>query len=90
MLSKVICKNATFYCGDEYAREFDNAIREVELERSLFLLGDKGIDQADKGGMNYLLLHVWYTMEPDKFKVHKVPDEWVDPDPNTARGGGYL
>ena len=33
--------------------------------------------------MKSLLLHVEYTMDPDRVKVSKPPDEWVDPDLNT-------
>ena len=36
--------------------------------------------------MKSLLLHVEYTMDPDKVKVPKPPDEWVDRDPKTEEG----
>ena len=43
--------------GDD-ARDFDNTTREVELERSHVLLGDDGIEQADEGGMKYMLFNI--------------------------------
>ena len=61
-------------------------MREIELERSHVLLGDDGIEQADVGGMNSVLLHVGKTMDPYEFKVHKPTYYWVDPDNNTSKG----
>ena len=75
--------------GDN-ARYLYNTMMEVELERSNFLLGDDGIEQADEGGINSVFLHFGETMDPDAVKVPKPPDDWVDPAPNKARGGGYL
>ena len=60
-------------------------MREIELERSHVLLGDDGIEQADVGGMNSVLLHVGKTMDPYEFKVHKPTYYWVDPDNNTSK-----
>ena len=34
-----------------------------------------------------MLLHVGYIMDPNEVKVPKPPDDWVDPDPNTEKGG---
>ena len=39
-------------------REFDNAMRELELERLHVLLGNDGIEKADEGVMNSVLLCV--------------------------------
>ena len=72
--------------GDD-ARDFDGTMREVELERSRVLLGGDGIDQAGEGEMNSVLLHAGDTMDPDEIKFPKPPDDWVDPAPNTAKGG---
>ena len=58
-------------------------MREVKLERSRVLLGDYGMEQADEGGMNYVLIHVGDTMYTDEVKFPKAPDEWVEPPPNT-------
>ena len=72
--------------GDN-ARYFDDTMREVKLERSRVLLVAEGIDQADKGGMNSMLLLLGDTMDPDEVKVPKSPYDWVDPDLNISRGG---
>ena len=34
-----------------------------------------------------MLLHAVDNMDPDEVKVSKEPDDWVDPAPNTAKGG---
>ena len=44
-------------CGD--ARDFDDTIREVEFHRSLFLLGDDGIEKADDGGDELCVDSCW-------------------------------
>ena len=71
--------------GDD-ARDFGDTTREVGLERSRVLLGYDGMEQDDKGYMNYVFLHSGYTMDTNEFKVPKPPDEWFDPSPNTAKG----
>ena len=70
-------------------RDFDNTLRKVKLERSRVLLGDYGIEQTDKGYMKSVLLHVGDNMDPYEVKVPKSPspDNWVDPFPNTSKGG---
>ena len=55
------------------------------LGRLRVVLGDEGIEKSDKGGMNTVLLHVRLNMDPDEVKFHKAPDDWVEPDPNTAK-----
>ena len=75
--------------GDD-AREFGDTMREVELERSRFSLGDYGIEQSGEWGANSVFLHVGGTMDPYEVKVPKPPYGWVNPAPNTAKGGGYL
>ena len=50
------------------------------------MLGDEGIEKSDKVGMNSVLIHARSNMDPDDIKFHKAPDDWVDPDPNTAKG----
>ena len=58
-------------CGDsdddngDYARDFDDTMREVKLERSHVLLGDDGMQQADEGQINSVIIHAGYTMDPD-------------------------
>ena len=37
--------------------------------------------------MNYVLLHVGDTIDPDKVKFPKPLYDWVDPAPNTSKGG---
>ena len=54
--------------GDD-ARDFDDTMREVKLERSRVLLGDDGIEEDDDGGVNSMLLHVGDTMDPDEVKI---------------------
>ena len=54
--------------GDN-ARESDDTMKEVKLERLRFLLGYDRIEQSDEGGMNSVLLHVGYTMKPYDVKV---------------------
>ena len=56
------------------------------MYRSRVLLEDDGIYQADEGEMNYVLLHVVDTMDPDEVNVTKSPDEQVEPAPNTQKG----
>ena len=72
--------------GGYNVRYSDNTIREVKLERSHVLLGADGVEQADEGGMNYIMLHVGNTMDPDEFKIPKEPYDWVDPDTYTSKG----
>ena len=77
-------------CGDsdgvgDDARDFDDKMREIELERPHVLLRDEGIYKADEGGLNFLLLNAGDTMDPDEVKVTKAPDDWVDVAPNTAK-----
>ena len=74
-----------FYDGGDGARYFYDTIREFKLERSRVLLGADGIEKADEGGMNYMLLHSGYTMDPDEVNVPKVPYDWVEPSPNTSK-----
>ena len=38
--------------------------------------------------MKSVLLHVRDTMEPYEVKFTKPPGDWVEPDPNTEKGGG--
>ena len=71
--------------GDN-ARDFYNTIKEVELERSRFLLGYDRIEQSDEGGMNSVLLHVGDNMKPYEVKVPKAPEDLVGPEPNTSMG----
>ena len=58
-------------CGDsdddngDYARDFDDTMRGVKLERSNVLLGDDGMQQADEGQINSVIIHAGYTMDPD-------------------------
>ena len=73
--------------GDN-ARYFDDTMREINLDRSCVLLGADGIDHADDGGMNSMLLHVRDTMDPDEVKIPKASYDWVDPALNTSKGGG--
>ena len=54
------------------------------------MLGDDGKEKADERGVNYVLLHVGYTVEPDEVKAPKSLDESVGPAHNTEKGGGYL
>ena len=54
--------------GGDNARYSDDTMREVKLERSRVFLGADGIEQADEGGMNYMLIRVGDTMEPDEVK----------------------
>ena len=35
--------------------------------------------------MNSVLIHARDTMDPDKVKLPKAPDDWVDPDINTVK-----
>ena len=51
------------------------------------MLGDDGIEKNDKGEIKSVMLHVGDTMERYEFKLPKSPDNWVDPAPNTAKGG---
>ena len=51
------------------------------------MLGDDGIEQAYEGEMNYVFLNLGYTMDPNEVKVPKLPDDWIEPSPNTAKGG---
>ena len=37
--------------------------------------------------MNYALIHVGDTMEPNEVKIYKSLDDWFDPHPDTALGG---
>ena len=74
------------YADGDYSRDFGNAMRELDLERLYVLLGNEGIYKADKGEMNFVLLCVGQTMDPDEVKFHKAQDDWVDPSPNTAKG----
>ena len=57
------------------------------MERPRFFKEDYGIEKADEGEMNYVLLHFGYTMDSDKLKVPKVPYDCVEPAPNTAKVG---
>ena len=41
------------------ARYFDDKMREVRLERLRVLLGDDGIEQADKGGDKLYVASCW-------------------------------
>ena len=34
-----------------------------------------------------MLLHVGETMDPDEVKIPKAPYDWVEPAPNTSKGG---
>ena len=36
--------------------------------------------------VNYVLIFVGYTMDPDEFKVPKPPDDWFGSSSNTAKG----
>ena len=36
--------------------------------------------------MNYMLLRVGDTFDPDEVKIPKAPYDWVGPDPNTSSG----
>ena len=38
--------------------------------------------------MNSTFIHAGDTMDPDEVKVPKPPYYWVDPSPNTEKGGG--
>ena len=76
-----------FYDDGEDVRDFDNTIREVKLERSHDLLGNYGIEQDNEVDMNYALIHVGYTMEPDEVKVPKELDDWFDTAPKKSEGG---
>ena len=49
------------------------------------MLGADGIEKANEGGMNYMLLHVGDTMDPDEFNIPKVPYYWVGPATNTPK-----
>ena len=73
--------------GDN-ARYFDVIRREVKLEGLHVLLVDDGIEKADEKGLNYGLIHVRDTMEPDEVNIPNIPDDWVEPDLITERGGG--
>ena len=57
------------------------------MERSNDFLVDDRIEQADDRGGNSVLLRAGDTMEPDSFKVSKALYYWVDPTPNTEKGG---
>ena len=48
------------------------------------------IEQDKEGDMNYMLIHVGNTMDPDGVKVAKSPDEWVHPPPKTEKGGATV
>ena len=37
-----------------------------------------------------MLLYVGKNMDPNEVKVPKPPNDWVDPDTNTAKGGHNL
>ena len=74
------------YDDGENAREFDDTMRGVELKRSRVLLGYYGIDQADGGDMESMLLHVGETMNHYEVNTHKAPYYWVDLDTNTSKG----
>ena len=52
-------------------------MREVKLERLHVFLGDDGIEQADEGGVNSVLLNIGDTMDLDKFKAPKALYDWV-------------
>ena len=60
-------------------------MREFKLERSRVLLGADRIEQADKGGMNSMLRHVGYNMDPEEVKSPKSPYDLVDLSPNTSK-----
>ena len=51
------------------------------------MVGDDGIERADDGEMKYVLLHVGDTMDPDKVKVPKLLDYWLETYSNTSKGG---
>ena len=53
------------------ARYFGDTMREIILERPRVLLGADGIEKDDEGGVNFMLLHAGYTMDPDEVKVPK-------------------
>ena len=57
------------------------------MDRSRVLSGYDRIEQADWDEMKYVLLNFGNNMDPDEFKVPKLPDDWVDPDTNTEKGG---
>ena len=40
--------------------------------------------------MNYVLIISGDTIEPNEVKVPKSPDYWVDPPPNTSKGGANI
>ena len=61
-------------------------MRELELERSSFLLIDYRIEKCYEGGVNSMLLHVGDTMDPDELKLPKTSDGWVNPDTKTVKG----
>ena len=50
------------------------------------MLGSDGIDKSVEGEMNYMLIHVWDTIDPDEVKAPKTTYEWVNPDNDTAKG----
>ena len=39
------------------------------------------------GGTNSVLIHVGDTIYPYEVKILKAPDDWVEPAPNTSKGG---
>ena len=68
------------------ARYFGDTMREIILERPRVLLGADGIEKANEGGMNFVLLNFGKNMDPYEVKVPKAPYDWVDPAPNTSKG----
>ena len=62
-----------YYIDD--AKDFDNTMRELELERLCVLFRGDGIEKSDEGGLKSVLLHVGNTMEPVEFKVPKKPEK---------------
>ena len=72
---------------DDNARDFDETMREVKLEKLRVLLVDDRIEKAGEGGMNFMWLHVGESMDQDEVKTLKAPENWVGPPPNKSKGG---
>ena len=62
--------------GDN-ARDFDNTMKEVEMERPSVFLGENWIDKSDKGEINSVLINVGDTMDSDEVMLPKSSYGWV-------------
>ena len=59
------------YEDGDYAQFFDNTMRQFDFKRMNILLGVDSIDDSIEGWMNYALLHVGDTMDPNEVKIYK-------------------